>query len=547
MPRKWVRWTLAIVLGIGALGVVAVLIIAPNAVELLFTGDERDLRDERETPASPEEPTVLVLAIDGVDRKLLYDMLRNGELPELGTLLGGQGGKFPNAYFDETALAPLPTSTLASWATIFTGEPPGKHGVAGNEYFVRSERRFAAPAPVSLDAPDLVLKTYTDDYANKLLGVPTLYEKLRARQGKLSAWVAMSQFFRGADRLIVADRTVLGDAFAAFLDDDDDADDLEVYAELDRKIVENVAQALEESPAPHVLTVYLSGADQFAHSSAEGPDPARRRYLREVFEPLMAKLRKALVRRDALASRYVVVVSDHGHTAVLHDKKHALAIDMEDDPPAVVRAAGFRLRPFKVDVPDDDAFDAVLAYGGALAYVYVADRSTCGANAACDWTKPPRFEADVVPLAEGFHAANTRGDHAPSMRGALDLILVRSASGELVEYVGGGRTRPIQPRAGYVAFLERLRDLAVGDRGDHAGDIILIARNGAEPDIANRYYFSKRYYSWHGSPGRADSEIPFILAHPKHSADELSRIVRRIAGEQTDATDITPVILDLLD
>jgi hypothetical protein len=542
MPRTWLRRTLAIVLGVVVLAVVAVAIFVPNAFELFFKGDDRDLREERETPAKPEEPTALVIAIDGVDRKLLYDMLRNGELPELGALLGGAGGKFPHAYFDQTALAPLPTSTLASWATIFTGEPPAKHGVTGNEYFIRSERRFVAPAPVSIDAPDLVFKTYTDDYANKLLGVPTLYEKLRAKKPQFSAWVAMSQFFRGADRLIVADRTVVGEAFTTFLDDDDDADDLELYAALDRKVVENVAQALEKHAPPHVLTVYLTGADHFAHSSEEGPDRARRRYLREVFEPLMATLRKALVKRDALSSRYVVVVSDHGHTAVRHDKKNALAIDKDDDPPAVVRATGFRLRAFELE--DDDPFDTVLAYGGALAYVYVADRSTCATT--CDWKKPARFEEDVVPLAEGFHAANARGAHAPSMRGSLDLVLVRSTGGELLEYVGNGRTRPLQPHASYLALRERLRDLTVGDRGDHAGDIVLIARNGAEPDIANRYYFSKRYYSWHGSPSPADSEIPFILAHPKHSTAELSGLVRRVAGDTTEATDITSVIVRLL-
>lgn len=546
MARKVWRWALLVVFSVSALSAIAVTMIAPNATELLFAGDDRDLRAEPEAPAAPDEPTLLVLAVDGVDRKLLYEMLRNGELPELAALLGGQGKSFSHAFFDETALAPLPTSTLASWATIFTGEPPAKHGVAGNEYFVRAENRFVAPAPVSVDASDVVLQTYTDDYANNLLSVPTLYEKLRARKGKSSAWVAMSQFFKGADRLIIADRTVLAEAFAAFLDDDDDADDLESYAALDRKVVENVAQALAESAAPHVLTVYLSGADQYAHSSDEGPTPARRRYLRDVFEPLMATLRKALELKNALANRHVLVVSDHGHTAVNHDERQALGIDTDDDPPAVVRGAGFRLRPFKLEVPEEEPFDAVMAYGGAIAYVYVADRSTCRPKAACDWSKAPRFDADVAPLAEAFLAATSRGEHAPSMKNAIDMILVRSSKGVLEEYVGRGRTRPIEPRAGYVALRERLLDLATGDRGNHAGDIILLARNGAESDIANRFYFSKRYYSWHGSPGPADSEIPFILAHPKKSTAELSTLVRRVAGDKTDATDVTPIILHLL-
>ncbi len=544
MSRKLLRGTLLVVLGLVVVAVVVVAIVAPNALELLVQGDERELRSTPETPAAPSEPTILILAVDGVDQKLIYEMLKAGELPKLAALLGAEAGAFPHTFFDDTALASMPTSTLASWATIFTGAPPAVHGVAGNEYFIRSERRFAAPAPVSIDAPDLVLQVYTDDYANKLLGAPTLYEQLRAKRRDVSAWVATSQFFRGADRLIVADRTVLGDAFAVFLNSDDDSQDLKVFSALDRRIVENVVQALEESAAPHVITVYLSGADHYAHSSKEGPDVARRRYLREDFEPLMEQLTAALSRRDALENRYVLVVSDHGHTAVIHDPAHALAVDAEDDPPAVVTGAGFKLRPFELDV--DEPFDTVLAYGGAVAYVYVADRTTCVDAQPCDWAKPPRREADVMPLAEAFHAATTRGEYAPSMRGSLELILVRGEGGVLEEYVGQGRTRPVPERDAYVDLRRRLRELTVGPRGDHAGDLVLVARNGAEPDIANRFYFSKRYFSWHGSPGPSDSRIPFILAHPKRTTAELSRTVRRIAGDRTDATDVTPVVLELL-
>ena len=38
---------------------------------------------------------------------------------------------------------------------------------------------------------------------------------------------------------------------------------------------------------------------------------------------------------------------------------------------------GFRVRPFKQTVDEKDPFSAVFAYGGALAYVYLADRATC--------------------------------------------------------------------------------------------------------------------------------------------------------------------------
>lgn len=533
----------AVASAIVALGAVVVLWVSPNLFGLLATGDDKDLRDAEGAPARAGESSVLVIALDGVDRELLYPMLRRGELPHLADLLGGLGqGALPHAYLDDTALAPLPTTTMTSWATIFTGEVPARHGVAGNEYFIRAERRLAAPAPVSVFAPDLVLQTYTDDYANKLLGVPTMYERLRERRDDLSIWVAMSQFYRGADTLLLADRTVIADAAKAFLDDDDEDDDLEMFAALDREVLDAVLEELAEKPAPHVLTIYLSGADHFAHGSKRGPDEARRHYLKTVFDPLVGKLVAALERSGTRAERHVVIVSDHGHTEVRHDAEHALGTgDEPGDPPAVVRAAGYRLRPFELSVDDDHDFDTVLTYGGAIAYAYVADRSTCPAKGdRCDWSRPPRYREDLVPLADAFRAMPW-----------IDLVLVRH-DGAYEVYVGEGRTELVyqhlaaHPRHEYVEVEARLRDLAVGPRGDHAGDILLVARNGAEPNVADRYYFSSRYHSWHGSPSRADSAITLIIAHPRRSSAELGRAVRSIAGDQTAADEIAEIVEHLL-
>ncbi len=542
------RWTTIVIAAVSALVVIAagvVLWVVPRLLDLVVTGDSRDLRPHAEgVPPVPGEPTVLVLAIDGVDRDLLYQMLRDDQLPRLAELLGGvRDDALPHAYLDDTALAPMPTSTMPSWATIFTGATPAEHGVVGNEYFIRAERRLAAPAPVSVFAPDVVLQSYTDGYAGALLGVPTIYERLRQRRADLSIWVAMSPYHEGADMLLLADRTAIAEAFEAFLDDDDEEDDLEMFAALDEEVIENVVEELAERPAPHVLTIYLSGADQFAHGSELGPDASRRRYLTTIFDPLMGKLAAALDRRGARDDRHVVVVSDHGQTEVRHDDVHALGTgDEPDEPPAIVRAAGYRLRPFELSVDADHDFDTVMAYGGALAYVYVADRSTCPrAGDVCAWAPPPRFREDVVPLAEAFRKQPW-----------IDLVLVRGDDAAFAVYVGDGDVESIEahlaahPRPGYVDVAGRLRDLAVGPRGDHAGDILLVARNGAEPDIDDRYYFSSRYHSWHGSPSDVDSEIPLIVAHPGRSAEELRRVVRTIAGSETSADEIAGILEQLL-
>ncbi len=555
------RWV-ALGLGALALGLVALAAWAPSLFELAAIGEERDLPDAGgAAAATPEEATLLLLALDGVDRALLYELLKQGELPVLSALLGGaSGGRFPHAHFDTGLLSTLPSSTLAAWATLFSGVGPARHGVVGNEFFIREERRFAAPAPVSMSDPAPVLQTYTDGYANRLLMSPTLYELARERRPDLSSWVSMSQFYTGATRLLLADRTVVADAFKALLTsatNEVQADGL--YAQLDREVIDTLCDTLEKERPPHIITLYLTGTDHYAHGAESGPDPARRKYLTEVVDPALGRLRDALGAHDALRSRYVVVVSDHGHTAVIHDEKHALSTEPEDDPPAVLRAAGFRLRPFELEVEKTADFQSVLAYGGAMAYVYLADRSSCiSKGTACDWGRPPRFEEDVLPAAEAFYRANASGQAAPSLRGTLDLIMTRKprpfAEDDLPfeVYLGGGKLESLaqyleaHPRPTYVAFQSRLKDLAVGRYGERAGDLLLLAHSGDVERPEDRFYFASLYHSWHGSPSRRDSEVPFILAHHGRTAAELSAMTQAAFGSAPRLHDVTTLLLDLI-
>ena len=60
----------------------------------------------------------------------------------------------------------------------------------------------------------------------------------------------------------------------------------------------------------------------------------------------------------------------------------------------VLTRIGFRLRPLEVETSNDD-YTAAVAYQGAIAYVYLANRAICREGQKCDWSKPPRFR----PLA----------------------------------------------------------------------------------------------------------------------------------------------------
>jgi hypothetical protein len=75
---------------------------------------------------------------------------------------------------------------------------------------------------------------------------------------------------------------------------------------------------------------------------------------------------------------------------------------------------------------------------------------------------------------------------------------------------------------------------------------VLVARNGDEPRVEDRYYFAGLYRSWHGSPSRQDSEVPFIVAHPRRTAGQLRAIVDRAVAEGNTLAVTTRVLLDVL-
>jgi Type I phosphodiesterase / nucleotide pyrophosphatase len=529
-------------------------------VKVIASGESRTLRQRPpdQPPNAPSRPTLLILAIDGMDRDLLYSMLAGGDLPELAALLGREGSGFPHAYFAPDVLATFPSTTGVAWATIFTGVSPAEHGFAGNEFFVRETREFAAPIPVSVHASAQALSVFTEGYADKFLSAPTIYEVMRARDPYIDIWVSMSQFYRGADQFLMTRRSVIGAALEAFLAGHTEKNlPRAVWADLDKEDVQVVVDRLGRDPLPDVLTVYVFGTDDWAHISPEGPDPARRSYMKQVIDPALGSLRRRLIERAALDDRYVVVVSDHGHTQVMKDDAHALS-NKDDDPPSLLARAGYRVRPLEGEVKDSDPFQSVLAYQGAVAYVYLADRASCAdGSSPCDWTRPPRYDEDVLPAAEAFYRNNLDGSIAPGMRQTLDLVLTRrpvpfaEEDAPFEVYVGDGRTEPVEahlrahPRPSYVALGTRLRDLAVGPHGERAGDILLVAHNGDRDRPEERYYFASPYHSWHGSPSLQDSRIPLIVAHPKKSAAALQATVRSYLGQDTRSQLIGALLVGL--
>ncbi|CAN5855876.1 hypothetical protein BH23GEM9_BH23GEM9_35240 [soil metagenome] len=555
------RWPLiAGVTGLVLIAVAAYLLLAQRpAAELIgivASGGEHVLREPMR--AAGDGPKVLVFALDGVGDDEFLDAVLSGRAPAIASLLGAnRGGRvFDHAYAVPGALSILPSTTLAAWTSLFTGVGAAHTGVPGNEWFAREEMRYYAPAPVSVEGSDHALETYTDNFVGRALRVPTVYERADVR-----AYVSLSQIHRGADLLI----TPAADALAALvttafegLADADETIGQEAYIDLDMKAIDNVADAIEKHGVADLQVIYFPGIDLYTHV-AEQPLETQRAYLTDVIDPAIAGIVELYRRLGALDDTYVLFVSDHGHTPVINDDRHALGADGADEPVAILEQAGFRMRPLKLTIDDDEHdFQATVAFQGAMAYVYLADRSTCPDRGdVCDWTRAPRLHDDVLPVVRAFDAANRSGAGVPELRGTLDLIFARpprpptedalpfqvwhgDALMDLADFLAAS------PRPDLLDFERRMHALAAGPYGHRSGDVLLLARSGAARPIEDRFYFSGQYRSWHGSPDEQDSRIPLIIAHQREGGEALRARIHAAVGERPNQEDIAALILALL-
>ncbi len=119
--------------------------------QTLKTGGEQRLT--RVAPPPTRQGThVIIFALDGAAPAQLMEAVHSGQAPNIAALLGKDkgGGLFEHAYAAPNALSVLPSSTIADWASIFTGDTPAWDGVTRDEWFVRETGTFYAPVPISV-------------------------------------------------------------------------------------------------------------------------------------------------------------------------------------------------------------------------------------------------------------------------------------------------------------------------------------------------------------------------------------------------------------
>ena len=555
MPR-WLTIALVTV-AVAVAAIAAVLTMAGTEADDLasFLGEGAvvQLRDEMRPPRL-SGPRVIVFAIDGVGDDEFRETLAAGEMPNIAALIGPETSPetYEHAYAPRGALSILPSTTYAAWTAVFTGEPVGRSGVAGNEWFDRETATFVAPAPVSVTEHGDAARVYTESLMDRWMAVPTLFERAGVR-----SYATLAAQHRGADLLIRPDAGMLADLVTALAEGvgDENEIEMEAYLALDRTAVENTLAAIEEHGLADLQVVYFPGIDLYTHL-AEPALPEQRRYLSEVIDPAVGEILEAYRAAGALDSTYIVFVADHGHTPTLETERTALGTGGEGEMADALNAAGFRVRPFELETAQDD-FQAVIAYQGAFANVYLADRSTCPDRGdRCDWRRPPRLEQDVLPVLEALERADRDGEAAPKLHGTLDLIFAREPRGTAealpFQVWDSGRLVPVgeyldaNSRPDLLDLEARLEDLGTGPRGHRAGDVLVLARSRAIDPIEERFYFSAKYRSWHGSPSAQDSEILWLVAHPHRSGEDLRQEARQVTGETPSQLHITPLVIELL-
>src|ERR1700721_369093 len=156
---------------------VALSLLTPcTTAKFILHGGERAKKHIR--PEQPG-PYVLIFAFDGAGYDQLMEAINSGKAPAMAGMLGKPEGNglYEHAYSVPNAVTILPSTTIAAWSAIFTGSPTAWNGVSGNEWFAREEKKFYAPAPVSVSEREDNRAMVMDGLVGKAPKSPTLFQQ----------------------------------------------------------------------------------------------------------------------------------------------------------------------------------------------------------------------------------------------------------------------------------------------------------------------------------------------------------------------------------
>ena len=293
-------------------------------------------------------PLVVIVNIDGMRQDVFQAVIAGktalgpAACPNLQALFGKRTAAAPGPAgtlahrleFEKGVALPetttvFPTVTFAGHASIATGEPLNKLGLAGNEWFDRFEEyKFAFTGDnIGLGAGD-AKRSFSDGFANERLlksGVATLYQRAAADPDLRARSIVIHNMYYGVAPAAdwrpqgLLDQAAYVPCWSTHFNDG--------------AMLDKASAALAEgarSPELAVLMVYFAGLDHRSHiddeplhveDRFEGSPVAGKQsiYLHEEIDPLVGGLIQEMT--DALCKNTVFVfTADHGQTTMAHQK-----------------------------------------------------------------------------------------------------------------------------------------------------------------------------------------------------------------------------------
>jgi hypothetical protein len=463
---------------------------------------------------------VILIDIDGLRYDHFRSAVEDGKAPNLRRIVS-------DAAYHTAAHSTAPSVTFAAQASIITGAHPAEHKIAGNQLFDRfgrlnqgRARYYGFDVGDTLEYDDAVA-VFADDLADKMLSadVQTIYETA-AQHGKQSL-VVYHMYARGAQQVVRPSIISL----ARFKQGTGILKGLIGLQpqKYDASMIDEMGKAFKKADQkPDCVMAYFMGLDAFSH--ANGPE-TQQKYLEKEVDPLLGKLLDLLNTHGMLDDAMFVIVSDHGQIETPGDDEHTIRLGFPAD-----RELDDFFKDLNLDVHDmpgeDPNVDAVVALNGGMAHVYLR-------HGQGEWPAFPRYQEDVVRVAQAFVEANESGKYCGDLKNTLDAVLIRNVEAAqnwdapYSVYQNGGKLVSIEDwlhrnmASGYVDAANRIR-LATSER---TGDLILLAK--ATQGV---YFGGPGLEGVHGSLAADDSRAVLSVCVP--DASEADQQAMRERAEQ---------------
>ncbi|MEN6481591.1 MAG: alkaline phosphatase family protein [Anaerolineaceae bacterium] len=482
---------------------------------------------------------VVLIDISGLRQDVFHQALKEKKLPMMEQLLGGENA-MNGVHIDP--ISTFPSTTFSAQTSIITGLHPNQHGISGNQFFDRfGSNNNGIPIFYDLDMGD---RLAVDDAVAVFQGKKgligdlledhslTIYEI--AKQFGLRSIVGNHMLARGADLWLkpelmdVARFTKAGDLFGS------------QASAFDHQMIQQLCKNISGEKEFDFITAYFMGLDHQSHH--EGPE-SQMDYLSKVIDAQVGELVETLRTKNRLTNTLFVFVSDHGQVACKADDRYAIPLSYPFEREFEGFFSTFGL-DMQADFPGEGPnCEAVVASNGGMAQVYLQNRRG-------SWKDAPRFELDVLPIAEALWEANLSGMYCSELRGTLSMILVRN-----VEQEGWQAPYQVLTADGIFPLDEYFEEnynfnqvegaLRLNDLSGHtSGDLILIS------DIEEGYYFGSPVRGVHGGLKEEESFAVLSLGWfeaKEGSANWLRNTTQRIIARRRELEKrSSPLLEDML-